>query len=259
MKNYADQLNTFMAVLSLILLKSVPGPAMPPEHPVKPNQILKDERMQIYKFTAYNMTIIGFPGNFEILYQPAQTASVQKVGQDSGYRCIVNGSFFEQSREHAGWLSMFGKQYSPLKSDRQLSHITTLNTRTGAVLFTAAESWQDALMDSESIQFQTGPLIVDSSRLALKPIRHSINGLQAHRRTILAFTEEDRLKYFIIVRSPGRLDEIGKYLLKLSIFAGKTLSAIDLDGGPSVALYLKDHPELSYNETVVLPILFGSK
>lgn len=259
MKNYLGLFYIYIPVLNLILLTGVFGFAISAERPVKPNQILKDERMQIYNFTAFEMTIIGFAGNFEILYQPSQTASVQKVGQDSGYRCVVNGSFFEQSRDHAGWLSLFGKKLTPVKPDRQLSHITTLNTKTGALTFTAAESWQDALMDSESIQFQTGPLIVDANRLALKPIRRSINGLQSHRRTILAVTEEDQMKYFIIVRNPGRLDEIGNYLLKLSIFAGKTLSAIDLDGGPSVALYLKDHPELSYNETAVLPILFGIK
>jgi hypothetical protein len=65
------------------------------------------------------------------------------------------------------------------------------------------------------------------------------------------------MKFFITVRKPERLDTVGEYLLKLSIFERKTLFVINLDGGPSVALDTQAHPEMNHNGGAVLPILFA--
>jgi hypothetical protein len=65
------------------------------------------------------------------------------------------------------------------------------------------------------------------------------------------------MKFFITVRKPERLDNLGEYLLKFSIFEKKTLSVINLDGGPSVALDTQAHPEMNHNRNAVLPILFA--
>ncbi|NES18723.1 MAG: hypothetical protein F6K41_07275 [Symploca sp. SIO3E6] len=49
------------------------------------------------------------------------------------------------------------------------------------------------------------------------------------------------------------------YLLTLSVFSGKTLHVVNLDGGTSTALYSQTNPELNLNEAAVLPILLGLK
>jgi hypothetical protein len=74
---------------------------------------------------------------------------------------------------------------------------------------------------------------------------------------LLGYTEEDRMKFFITVRKPEPLDKLGEELLKLSIFEGKALSVINLDGGPSVALDSQAHPQMNHNQDAVLPILFA--
>jgi Phosphodiester glycosidase len=207
-------------------------------------------------FDAYDISIIGFRSNFEMVYEPSQRLSIHQIGQSFKYRYLVNGSFFEWSGEHAGWLSISGNKLMRLKQDRQLTHIAILNT-TGEMVFKSVELWKLSMSNKANIEFQTGPLVIQANVLDMPSIRQSINGLRSHQRTMLAYTEEDKMKFFITVRKPERLDKLGEYLLKLSIFEGITLSVINLDRGPSVALVSQAHPELNHNGGAVLPILFA--
>ncbi len=223
---------------------------------MEPTWKIVDDDIHAYIFDTYDMSIIAFRSNFEIVYDPSQTLSIQEVGQSFQYRYLVNGSFFEWSGKHAGWLSISGNNLMSLKHDRQLTHIALLNTATGEMVFKSAELWKPSMSDKANIEFQTGPLVIQANVLALPSIRQSINGLRSHKRTLLAYTEEDKMKFFITVRKPEHLDNLGEYLLKLSTFEGKTLSVINLDGGPSVALHTLAHPEMNHNGKAVLSILF---
>ena len=224
---------------------------------MEPTLKIADDDIHAYMFDTYEISMIAFGSNFEIVYEPAQRLSIHEVAQSFQYRYLVNGSFFEGSGEHAGWLSIAGNNLMRLKQDRQLTHIAILNTATSEMVFQSAESWKPPMSDRTSIEFQTGPMIIQANVLDMQSIRQSINGLRSHPRTLLGYTEEDRMKFFITVRKPERLDKLGQYLLKVSIFEGKTLSVINLDGGPSVALDTQAHPELNHNRDAVLPILFA--
>jgi len=224
-----------------------------------PHEDLKkvDDEIHAYTFDTYGISLIAFRSNFEIIYEPSQTLSIHQVRQRFKYRYVVNGSFFEWSGKHAGWLSISGNKRTLLKADRQLTHIVTLNTATGDMVFQSVEVWEPSMSDKTNMEFQTGPLVIQANVLDMPSIRQSINGLRAHQRTLLAYTEEDKMKFFITVRMPERLDTVGEYLLKLSIFERKTLFVINLDGGPSVALDTHAHPEMNHNGGAILPILFA--
>jgi hypothetical protein len=222
-----------------------------------PTLKMVDGDIHAYTFDAYDISIIAFRSNFEIVYEASPTLSIRQVGQNFKYRYIVNGSFFEWSGKHAGWLSILGNNLMPLKHDLQLTHIAILNTITTEIGFQSAEVWQPSMSNKPNIEFQTGPLVLQANALDMPSIRQSINGLRPHQRTLLGYTEQDLRKFFITVRKPERLDKLGEYLLRLSIFEGKTLSVINLDGGPSVALDSQAHPELNHNSQAVLPILFA--
>ena len=224
---------------------------------MEPSLKIVDDDIYAYTFDAYGMSIIAFRSNFEIVYEPSQTLSIHQVRQNLKYRYLINGSFFEWSGEHAGWLSIAGNNFMPLKHDPQLTHIAILNTVTSELVFKSTDLWKPSRSDEVNIEFQTGPLVIHANVLDIPSIRQSINGLRSHRRTLLAYMEEDRMKFFITVRKPERLDKLGEYLLKLSIFEGKTLSVVNLDGGPSVALDTQAHPEMNHNAGAVLPILFA--
>lgn len=224
---------------------------------MEPSLKIVDDDIYAYTFDAYGMSIIAFRSNFEIVYEPSQTLSIHQVGQNFKYRYLVNGSFFEWSGEHAGWLSIAGNNLMPLKHDPQLTHIAILNTITSELVFKSTDLWKPSMSDEVNIEFQTGPLVIHANVLDIPAMRRSINGLHSHQRTLLAYTEEDRMKFFITVRKPERLDKLGEYLLKLSVFEGKTLSVVNLDGGPSVALDTQAHAEMNHNGGAVLPILFA--
>jgi hypothetical protein len=224
---------------------------------MEPTVKIVDNDIQAYTFNTLDIRIIAFRSNFEIVYEPVQRLSIHQVGQSFKYRYLVNGSFFEWSGKHAGWLSITGNRLMPLKQDRQLTHIAVLHTTTSEMDFELAKFWEPSMSDEANIEFQTGPLVIQRNVLDMPSIRQSINGLRSHQRTLLAYTEEDRMKFFITVQKPTPLDRLGEDLLRLSIFERKTLSVINLDGGPSVALDSQAHPELNHNQGAVLPILFA--
>lgn len=224
---------------------------------MEPTLQIVDDGIHAYTFDPYGISVIAFPGNFEIIYNPAPTVSIREAGRKFNYRFVINGSFFEWNGKHAGWLSSLGNKLAPYKRDRQLTHIASLNTLTNTMTFHSAETWDSSLSDKANLEFQTGPLVLQDNILDASSINRSINGLSPHQRTLLGYIKEDHTKFFITVRKPERLDTLGEHLLKLSIFEGKTLSVINLDGGPSVALAAMQHPELNHNAQAVLPILFA--
>jgi len=221
-----------------------------------PDSIVKDDDVMIYQFNKYDIIIVSFVGNFDFIYQPSQTLSVKTVAIESNYRYLVNGSFFEASKEHAGWLSVLGQEKTPLKEDPQLSHIIQFNPNTGELSFVEAKLFRPST-HRNNIEFQSGPLIIDGNQVTTKYIEQSLNGLLPFKRTLLAYTEEDQRKYLMITKKDVKLDELADYLLTISVFLGKTLHVVNLDGGTSVALYSQTHPELSVNEGAILPILLG--
>lgn len=225
---------------------------------IYPDSSVKDGDIMLYQFNDRGITIVSFVGSFDFIYKPSQAVSVKTVATKLNYRYLVNGSFFEASKGHAGWLSVLGQEKTPLKEDRQLSHIIRFNPNTGVLSFVDAKLFQPST-NKTNIEFQSGPLIIDSNRVTNKYIHQSINGLLLFERTLLAYTEEDRRKYFIITKKQVKLDELADHLLMLSVFSGKTLYVVNLDGGTSVAFYSQTHPELSFNETAILPILLGIK
>lgn len=216
-----------------------------------------EDGVLIYNSVNYGMSIVGFKDNFEIIYDPSQPLSLKEAAKAHHFQYLVNGSYFESSRVHAGWLSIFGTHHAPLKADRQLSHMAILDTSLGYLDFPDLDLWDSSMTSTTSIEFQTGPLLIYANQVDTLSIQASINGESSHLRTFLAYTEEDGMKYFIITRQVGPLDKMARHLLSLPVFEGKTLYVMNLDGGSSTALYSRNHPELNLNINRPLPILLG--
>ena len=222
-----------------------------------PNSQFLDDDILVQTDATFGVTIVGFTDNFEFLYEPSNPLSLKQAAQKQAYRYIINGSYFEGSRVHAGWLSIFGVQEAPIKVDRQLTHMAILDTSMGYLAFPELTLWDSSMTSPKNLEFQTGPLVIYASQIDTLSIQASINGTGAHLRTLLAMTEEDGMFYFIITRKPCGLEELGDHLLSYEIFAGKTLHVMNLDGGSSTALFSQDHPELNFNTERPLPILLG--
>jgi exopolysaccharide biosynthesis protein len=225
---------------------------------INPDQSLKDDPHQIYFFEKYEMTIISIADTFDFIFIPSNAESIDSVAKKGNYKIVINGSFFDSTRlaaEHAGRLRLFGKTYAPIKEEAQLSHVFRFNLDEKKADLIPYQKFRP-VDDNCSIEFQTGPLVVDSNKVAQKYIAESINGLGKYTRTLLAITDLRHL-HFITVRKRVALDELGNYLTSLSIFSNQRLDVVNLDGGPSVALYVEKYPELNYNADARFPILLG--
>lgn len=217
-----------------------------------------DGSLAIRNYARLGMTVASWPGRFNFIYSSENPAEVDTIGARGGYRYLINASFFDGMRAHAthaGWLFLRGDTVAPLRDDRQLTRVVQYNVETGIVRFCPLAGFQSA-GDSSSVEFQTGPEVVEQDTVTEAEIAGSINGLGSYTRTLLAVTN-GTVKHFITVRKHYRLNDLARVLLSLDVFRGTTLNAVDLDGGPSVALWSRDHPELNYNTSDHLPLLLG--
>jgi exopolysaccharide biosynthesis protein len=246
---------SFLAITHLTTAQSVPGITSEPENIVMLKELKEGK---IFQDSTLNMTLIAPEKPFEFIYQPQTLRSVRQIAQAGDYDICINASYFAGSRRqatHVGWLWNHGRALAPLSDDPQLSHVVSYNPVTGYLSMTSRIFFSPSRSDS-MIEFQTGPAVVDSNRIAYESIRKSINGLSYHTRTLLAAVDHTRI-YFITVRNPVQLDDLGKILLNLSLFKDKRLDVVNLDGGSSVALYVKSLPNVNTNIDDQLPFLLA--
>jgi len=225
---------------------------------IRADQHFKNNEIDIYEFNQYGMTIAQFSGTFDFIYIPKKADSLKILAEKDHYNYVINGSFFDGTyaeAKHAGWLWVSGRNYTPIKQDRQLTHVVVYNTKNQQIQFVDYHSFTPS-RSSNFVEFQTGPSVIENNQVAQNYIANSFNGLGPYKRSLLAITD-DNTKYFITVRKPVRLDNLAHYLLSLKLFAGKRLAVLNLDGGPSVALYSKEQISLRYNDKAQLPILLG--
>jgi exopolysaccharide biosynthesis protein len=204
------------------------------------------------------MVIVGVPDTVVFCYLPRNDAPLDSIARKEHLRCVINGSFFNGVRGnagHAGWLSLYGKVFAPLMDDRQLTHVVRINGARHTTTCLPVQSFTPST-DPGDVEFQTGPLVVDNGTIREDLIRSSINGSTPHTRTLLASLDHRR-HYFITVSERVTLSDLATRLVRLSIFSDGRLDVVNLDGGSSVALYLRDVPYANVNVDDRLPVVIG--
>lgn len=227
---------------------------------ISPDKVYRDGPNEISVYNDFGMTIVSVHNGFEFLFVPDDVDALESIARANYFRFVINGSYFDNSALHAGhsgWLHIYGKTYSPLRPDVQLTHVVRFDSAYMKTTFIKMEGFKPG-DDNHSVEFQTGPLIIDSNKVALSLIQHSVNGSGRYRRTLMAVTDNSGI-FLITVRNRVSLDSLANYLLSLANFASHRLDVVNLDGGSSVALFVQNHPELNYNETAHLPVLIGVK
>ena len=252
-------LNYFcLRIVSAMTLITVLMSSLPAQSLVSPDTTYRSDSSIVYVYGKFGMTILRVPNGFDFVFTPRDVAAVTDVARSRNYRFVINASFFGGDRlhaQHAGWLRILGRSYTPIMKDRQLTHVVSFDETSRRIEFIP---WQNfhAQSGNHTIEFQTGPLVIDSNRVAHALIAGSINGSGRYTRTLVAATGNSVL-WFITVRKPIVLDDLAGYLLKLSIFRQGRLDVVNLDGGPSVAFYSKSFPQLNFNTDDHLPLLLG--
>lgn len=225
---------------------------------IPPDTVVRAGSLVVEMWKHPRITVVELPDTMVFLYRPNNTLSLDSIVRRDNLRGLINGSFFEGVRgnaRHAGWLSIYGRCITPLMDDRQLSHVVRVSASGGKVEFYSADSFIPS-RDPGVVEFQTGPLVIDSGAIRKDLIARSINGATDHARTLLAALNRSRL-FFITVADRVSLSGLGSILLRFSVLKGGRLDVVNLDGGSSVALCLPAFPEFSYNSSDQLPVLIG--
>jgi hypothetical protein len=225
---------------------------------VPPDSVARSGTAIVEMWKHPRLTIVEVPDTLAFYYLPRNDAPLASIARTENLRCLINGSFFAGERgnaSHAGWLSLYGRRVTPLMDDRQLTHIVRNNGTKRTIEFLPARSFV-ASEDPQLLEFQTGPLVIEKGRIREDLIGSSINGSTRHTRSLLA-TLDQRRCFFITVTERVTLTDLAATLRRLSVFQSGRLDIINLDGGPSVALYLRDVPGFNSNADDRLPILIG--
>ncbi|MDP4176202.1 MAG: phosphodiester glycosidase family protein [Bacteroidota bacterium] len=226
---------------------------------ITPDEKITDGNITVYSYQKeHRLEIVSIPDSIHFVYSPKNNKTFLQIAKDMNFRYMVNATYYSgysRDASHVGWLWIYGTLYENVAEDKQLTHIVSINRLSKKISYTYYKDFKSEL-DKDCLEFQTGPLIVENNKLAENYINSSINGLRKAPRTMLASLDNKQM-FFIISESSMDLITLGNYIMKLSVFYGKRLDVVNLDGGPSTALYSKNYSKLNYNEDAVLPFHLG--
>ena len=208
-----------------------------------------------FSFPEVGGEVVRFSAPFSFYFFSKNPPSLEKIGEK--HALVMNASFFGGDRQnaiHAGFLKKNGRQISPVWDDPQLTHIFHYNPKNLTAKISPVESFQSD--KNFPLEFQTGPLVLNRGKLDEISIQKSKNGRGKYRRTLLGFDDEKNF-FFIIVKKPVALDDLGKFFSTKKVFQNATI--INLDGGPSTAIFSRDFPEINFRERQKMPFVLAVK
>lgn len=219
------------------------------------SSIVEKNGLTYYHEKEFGLTVVLFTQPMDFYLQNPVTQTIAEVSADQKYRAAINGSYFTPEYTHAGLLYKNDTTTVPLaKLDRQVSAIVSMSST--SMEFIPVSEFKSELLASSTLAFQTGPLVIIKNTITTSSINTSLNGTGTYARTLLGKTESGQT-FFVIVTARKNLTEIAAKLLSLKLFANDTISVINLDGGPSTALYTLEMSSLNFRETKYLPIIIG--
>lgn len=204
------------------------------------------------------LTVVRFKKPLDIYIQTPATKRLNEVANEQQYRVAINGSFFTVTSEHAGLLYRNGTTTVPLApQDKQLSAVVSIDASSTITMKPISE-FKNTDLAGKTTAFQTGPLVIVNNHTATSSIANSLNGEGNYARTVLGTTASGQT-FFAIFSERRTLFEVAAALQSLKLFAHDTITAVNLDGGPSTALYTPEQPQLHFMSTKFLPIIIGIK
>ncbi|MCF7808884.1 MAG: phosphodiester glycosidase family protein [Candidatus Marinimicrobia bacterium] len=240
--------------------------------PATDNQT-EPQAFTITTIDSLHITIISIPEISEFLFLNNPGKPLAEVAAERGYSLAVNASYFDYERPlpldpkkiqflHAGYLRIQDSVYADrMPEERQLTSLFCYNFDSDESAFLT----QDQLAEAQAFDLvvQTGPQLIRHGIVQEEEIMNSLNGMGQHARTALASVNGNE-HYIVLARKtmlhPGvDLITLGQELLTSGLFKGD-LNVVNLDGGSSTSLYLRDYPESSFESgRQILPAIIGVK
>lgn len=232
-----------------------------PDKSLKPDETIKDGNITVYNYKLADVTIVTVPDTLDFIFEPKDVKPFEETAKENNFRYMINSTYFAGSNinaTHCGRLKIYEKVIAPdIMYDKQLKYIATFNRKEHKIEYAYFEKHKMS-DDPNTLEFQTGPLVIENNTLADTAIKSSINWARKTKRTLIASLDNKEI-FLVIVRDNVDMIELGRFLLKLSVFKNGKLDVMNLDGGSSTALYSKNNPKLGYRLSSRLPFSIGIK
>ncbi|MCE1190404.1 MAG: phosphodiester glycosidase family protein [Ignavibacteria bacterium] len=218
-------------------------------------QTINEDTYTVYWDHHADLIIVKIHEISEYVFIPNPTLSLKEYAEKEKLQIVVNASYFDGYGPYtpAGYLKIKDSLYSQVKIDRQLQYCFDYNIQTRLLKIFPITHLESP---TNSIIVQTGPLLMQHDTVCYKSIEDCINGTRITARTAIA---SDLAGLYIVISRRGyKLTEFAEKCKNSGIFS-HDLQLINLDGGSSTALFIKEHPELSFHSEKILPILIGVK
>lgn len=171
---------------------------------------------------------------------------------------LINGSYHDGAYDQptmVGLLELGNRILSPFKpKDLQLSRVLAIDPAGRIASIRALSDEVGPNRTPTSARLQSGPAILVDGRLVGDEIAASLNGNDAYKRTAIGRTDNGET-VIVISKTPRKLLELGALVLRMNDYRKRKLTLINLDGGPSTAIYSEAIRGMSYGADKVTPIV----
>ncbi|BCX14050.1 MAG: hypothetical protein KatS3mg085_582 [Candidatus Dojkabacteria bacterium] len=206
---------------------------------------LKDQEIYIVKLSNFQ--------NLNLLYDPTNTKSLKEIIESNNLNFAINGGYFTDEKKHVGGLIINSDIINNFANNDQLTHVVALDEQHLELSFYSYEDFINLDKKNFKFAFQTGPIVINKGIIEYDFINNSLNGNEKALRSLIGKNNSNEL-IFIVTRKVYDLQTLAEILFEEEIL-GNEVTLINLDGGSSVAMYLKNLEKFQINENKILPNL----
>lgn len=222
----------------------------------------KENNLNFYFHKDEQLEVIIFDYPIFINYSPNYPKSLKEQAEEKDYKFAVNFNYFKGNylkATPAGLFQLNGTKLSEIVNDNQLTHVFVYDNQKNIIKFENVTNFiSSSYSESKYSLIQTGPLIIENNKIDTDSIDSSLNGNGKFLRNIFGYTDDGNF-FIIITRRTYNLETLSETVLGLNEFKDKVINAINLDGGPSTAIYSKEFPEYNFQDDYRLPLILGVK
>lgn len=214
--------------------------------------------MSVWHDRLGTYALIIFDQSPELFTLPNRDKSLSRVLQDEDAKLITNaGYYFIENGKlyYSGLLLVNGQQLSPIntRSTSQISHVMYWkDSKLGVLPADSASSQVTTWQNAGYSALQSGPLLINANQVQTVTIQNADNSDGRYLRTVIGQLLSGE-KFIWIQKVPQTLMQLTESIQNHEDLKGKIDFALNLDGGSSTSLIVKNYSPTDFFTTKTLP------
>lgn len=209
---------------------------------------------------TFQFALFSSEAELDFLYTPREAQSLVEQSRENEFVAAINGSYFIGSyveSSPSGLLQIKGELISEYVPNVQISHVVVYDHVANELKFIRARNLDlSAYSQPRYSLAQTGPLLIDSNQVQFDFIDGALNSEQESIRSFIGITDAGE-KFIGISRTQVTLYELVDTISANPLFQNNNITVVNLDGGASTAMFVKDSEALKFREQIRLPLVIG--